>query len=135
MKRTVLLLPVAALLAVLVMASCSGKRELQHTNGLVSGLKFYHDSLLTDAKVVVDDDTVVFDMSEARYINGLMMAGDSVELDYIETETDTMRAFVVLRKPRIMPAEPVKDGELLTRPARELPAAPQEAVDDNAVNP
>lgn len=123
MKRTVLLLPVAALLVILTTASCGGKSGLQHADALVTSTHFYHDSIMSEAKMTVDGDTMVFDMSEARFINGMMMAGDSVAVDFVETKSDTARAFVILRKERMAPAEPSADGELLTRPANEKPAA------------
>lgn len=86
-------------LALLTVVSCSEKKTLKQTKGIVTALKTVRDSMVT-AKVVVDDDTLLFKMADARFVNGMFIKDDSVQIDYIEGQGDTLRALVISVLPR-----------------------------------
>lgn len=87
-------------LALLTVVSCSEKKELKQTKGVVTTLKTFKDSLVT-ANVVVNGDTLLFKLADARLVNGMFIKDDSVQIDYIEGRGDTLRALIitVLSKP------------------------------------
>ena len=72
------------------------------------------------ARILVDGDTLLFDMQDARIVGAMFVNGDSVKLNYIEGNGDTLRAFVVSVIPKdihfITPSEPSSDT-LITAPA------------------
>ena len=81
-----------------------------------------HKDTLLNARILVDGDTLVFDMQEARIIGNLFVKGDSVKVNYIEGNGDTLRAFVVavIAKPihEITPSVAVSDT-IITAPAQQ----------------
>ncbi len=95
------------------------KNELQETKGVITHMRIHKDTLL-NARILVDGDTLLFDMSEARIIGALFVKGDSVKVNYIEGKGDTLRALVVSVIPKdihfITPSEPSSDT-LITAPA------------------
>ena len=97
------------------------KTELQETKGVVTHIKIHKDSLMS-ARILVDGDTLVFDMQDARIVGNLFVKGDSVKVNYIEGEGDTLRAFVVavIAKPinEITPSVAVSDT-IITAPAQQ----------------
>jgi len=97
------------------------KNELQETKGVVTHIKIHKDSLMS-ARILVDGDTLVFDMQDARIVGAMFVNGDSVKLNYIEGNGDTLRAFVVsvIAKPihEITPNVSVSDT-IITAPAKQ----------------
>lgn len=95
------------------------KNGLQETKGVVTYMRAHQDKL-SKARILVDGDTLLFDMSEARIIGALFVKGDSVKVNYIEGKGDTLRALVVSVIPKdihfITPSEPSSDT-LITAPA------------------
>ena len=95
------------------------KNELQETKGVITHMRIHKDTLL-NARILVDGDTLLFDMSEARIVGNLFVNGDSVKVNYIEGKGDTLRALVVSVIPKdihfITPSEPSSDT-LITAPA------------------
>ena len=106
-----------------IVTSC--QPELKNVRGLVTTVEIRHDSLL-GMKLMVDGDTLLFRMTDARIQNGMMMAGDSVIVDYIEGRHDSLRALVVTLLPKLAPAyTPSTSDTLITIPAQ--PTEPAEA--------
>jgi len=81
-------------LSLLTIVSCSDKKSLKQTKGVVTDLKTVKDSLVT-AKVAVDGDTLLFKLADARFVNGMFIKDDSVQIDYIDGRGDTLRALVI----------------------------------------
>jgi len=81
-------------LSFLTIVSCSDKKTLQQTKGVVTDIKTIKDSLVT-AKLAVDGDTLLFKLADARFVNGMFIKDDSVQIDYIEGQGDTLRALVI----------------------------------------
>lgn len=109
---------------ILTLASCGGK-EIKDITGLVTSFDTKDDSI-TSTKLLVDGDTIIFKMTDARFINGMFMAGDSVKISYIEGRNDSLRALIVNiipRTPHYFDAEAAKNDTLITAPVvKEDPA-------------
>lgn len=109
---------------ILTLASCGGK-EIKDITGLVTSFDTKGDSI-TSTKLLVDGDTIIFKMTDARFINGMFMAGDSVKISYIEGRNDSLRALIVNiipRTPHYFDAEAAKNDTLVTAPVvKEDPA-------------
>ena len=93
-KMKKLFLVAACGLALLTVVNCTSQKELKQTKGVVTSLKTVGDSLAT-ARVVVDADTLLFKLADARFVNGMFIKDDSVQIDYIEGQGDTLRALVI----------------------------------------
>jgi hypothetical protein len=113
-----------SILAILLFSSCllgitsCGKKELKETKGVVTNIELKHDSLFC-AKILVDEDTLLFKLADARFINGVFINGDSVNITYIEGHKDTLRALVVNVIPqaiRYLNPEAAKNDTLITLP-------------------
>lgn len=48
------------------------------------------------------EDSIVFNLNEVRYNNGVMLPNDSVIVDYIDGKNDTARALVVTVLPKML---------------------------------
>ena len=57
----------------IAMTGC-GSKEIKDIKGQVAGIETVKDTL-TCAKLLIDGDTVVFKMADARFINGMFMYG------------------------------------------------------------
>ena len=114
-------------LSLLTVVNCSGKKELKQTKGVVVELKTIQDSLVT-ARVTVGSDTLLFKLADARFVNGMFIKDDSVSIDYIEGQGDTLRALVIAVLPK--PIHYVeKSDTLVTRPVE------QESSSEPSVSP
>lgn len=114
-------------LSLLTVVNCSGKKELKQTRGVVVELKTIQDSLVT-ARVTVGSDTLLFKLADARFVNGMFIKDDSVSIDYIEGQGDTLRALVIAVLPK--PIRYVeKSDTLVTRPVE------QESSSEPSVSP
>jgi len=111
---------------VIAMTGC-GSKEIKDIKGQVVDIQTVKDTL-TSAKLLIDGDTVVFKMADARFINGMFMYGDSVKISYIEGRKDTLRALIVSiipKAPHYFDAEAAKNDTLVTAPVvQETPAEP-----------
>ncbi|MBO4892351.1 MAG: hypothetical protein J5502_07045 [Prevotella sp.] len=96
MKKVFLLAVIG--LSLLTVVSC-GQKELKQLKGVVTHIQAVDDSLAT-AKVLVDGDTLLFKLADARFVNGIFLNGDSVTIDYIEGRGDTLRALVIAVLPK-----------------------------------
>ena len=109
---------------VIAMTGC-GSKEIKDIKGQVVDIQTVKDTL-TSAKLLIDGDTVVFKMADARFINGMFMYGDSVKISYIEGRKDTLRALIVSiipKAPHYFDAEAAKNDTLVTAPVvKEDPA-------------
>ena len=86
-------------LSLLSIAGCSGKKELKEMKGVVTFIWSIQDSLVT-ANVANGSDTLLFKLADARFVNGMCLNGDSVMINYIEGEGDTLRALVISVLPK-----------------------------------
>ena len=97
MKKFILSLIVFCGLS-LFFISC-GKKEIQNVRGQVIHVDVHSDSINGDLVrsmiLCANGDTLLFQMADARYINGVMFKGDSVSVDYIEGKNDTLRALIL----------------------------------------
>ena len=96
-----------------------GSKEIKDLKGQVVDIQTVKDTL-TSARVLIDGDTVVFKMTDARFINGMFVYGDSVKISYIEGRKDTLRALIVSiipKAPHYFDAEAAKNDTLITAPA------------------
>lgn len=111
--------------------SCSNKKGMQNIRGKVVSLDVKSDSINGDQIRSIylssGEDTLLFSMSDVRYVNGATFSGDSVAIDYIEGNNDTLRALVV----NVIPAAPhiieLGKGEsdtLATAPLQQAPEIP-----------
>jgi len=82
----------------MIYVSC-GKKEIQNVRGQVVHVDVHSDSINGDLVrsmiLCANGDTLLFQMADARYINGVMFKGDSVSVDYIEGKNDTLRALIL----------------------------------------
>lgn len=116
MKKVILF--AVLILSLSTIVSCSGKQELKHTKGVVTSFVSHKDSLIS-ARVVVDSDTLLFQLADVRLVNGMFLKGDSVSVDYVEDNEDMLHAFViaVLPKPvQYIDLNDEKSDSLVTRP-------------------
>ena len=109
---------------------CSGKKELKEMKGVVTYIWAEHDSLVS-VNIADGPDTLLFHAEEARIVNGMFINGDSVNINYIEGEKDTLRAMVITVLPRPIHTIDLNSAEqsdtLLTRPLdTEAPIQPAE---------
>ena len=66
------------------------------TDDEVKDVEIHEDTLIAITLNVTDEgDTMKFFLGDTRFQNGLMMRGDSVIVDYIYGENDTLKAMVV----------------------------------------
>lgn len=97
--------------------------------GVVTYIWAEHDSLVS-VNVANGSDTLLFHAEDARVVNGMFINGDSVNINYIEGEKDTLRAMVisVLPKPiRTIDLNVEQSDTLLTRPQKsDIMAQPAE---------
>lgn len=60
------------------------------------------DDTLKNLTVMDGEDSIVFNLNEVRYNNGVMLPNDSVIVDYIDGKNDTARALVVTVLPKML---------------------------------
>ena len=113
--RKSLMVAIVAVLCLLGAVSC--KQEIQNMRGLVTNMEIKKDTLISMSVSVEPGDTTVFNLDNARFQAGIVMAGDPVIVDYIEGRNDTMRALIVTLLPKIPSYdEPVTRDTLATFP-------------------
>ena len=105
------------------------RKELQETRGKVTYVELEGDTVVSTL-LAVDKDTLYFKLADARFVNGMMVPGDSVIINYIEGREDTLRALVVTilpKTPRYLELDvPTSDTLVTTTPKPELPELPTE---------
>ena len=117
MKKVFLLAVIC--LSLVTYVGCSGKKELKEMKGVVTYIWAVQDSLVS-VNIASGSDTLLFHAEDARVVNGMFINGDSVTINYIEGEKDTLRAMVISVQPR--PVRTIdlnsdeKSDSLLTRP-------------------
>ena len=116
MKKVFLLAVIC--LSLMSYVGCSGKKELKEMKGVVTYIWAVQDSLVS-VNVANGADTLLFHAEDARVINGMFINGDSVNINYIEGENDTLRAMVIAVLPKPIHAIDLNSDEksdtLLTR--------------------
>lgn len=98
MRKSFFYMVVFTLLLVLGISSC-GKPELKKIRGIVKNVRI-DDDTLKNLIVMDGEDSIVFNLNEVRYNNGVMFPNDSVIVDYIDGKNDTARALVVTVLPK-----------------------------------
>lgn len=98
--------------------------------GVVTYIWAEHDSLVS-VNIADGSDTLLFHAEVARIVNGMFINGDSVNINYIEGDKDTLRAMVITVLPRPIHTIDLNSAEqsdtLLTRPLdTEAPIQPAE---------
>ena len=114
MKKVFLAL---VILCSMVIAFIGCKPELKNVRGLVKSVEIKNDSLKSMVLTIGDKENIVT-LHDARFQNGIALAGDSVILDYIDGKENTMRALVVTVLPK--PAhEFVPNDTLITKESKD----------------
>lgn len=98
MRKSFFYMVVFTLLLVLGISSC-GNPELKKIRGIVKNVRI-DDDTLKNLTVMDGEDSIVFNLNEVRYNNGVMLPNDSVIVDYIDGKNDTARALVVTVLPK-----------------------------------
>ena len=91
-----------AIIAVCAMAfglTACGSPELKKDRAQVKSVDMTGDSLRSMI-VTIGQDTKKVSLSDARFQNGIVLQGDSIILDYIDSNDNTLRALVVTVLPR-----------------------------------
>lgn len=105
------------------------RKELKETRGKVTYVELEGDTVVSTL-LAIDKDTLYFKLADARFVNGMMVPGDSVIINYIEGREDTLRALVVTilpKTPRYLELDvPTSDTLVTTTPKPELPEFPTE---------
>lgn len=117
MRKSFLYLIASTLLMVLGFNSC-GKPEIKKARGLVKNVRI-DDDTIRYLTITMGEDSIVFNLDEVRFNNGMMVPNDSVIVDYIDGKNDTARAFVVTVLPKkavTINPEDNKNKELITAP-------------------
>lgn len=97
MKKVFLLTVVG--LSLLTVVGCSSKKEMKEMKGVVTQIWTVDDSLVS-TRVAVGSDTLEFQLADARFINGMFINGDSVNVNYIEEDDDVLHAYVISVLPK-----------------------------------
>lgn len=98
MRKSFLYMVGIALLLIFGIGSC-GKPELKKIRGIVKNVRI-DDDTLKNITVMDGEDSIVFNLDEVRYNNGVMLPDDSVIVDYMDGKNDTAHAFVVTVLPK-----------------------------------
>lgn len=97
MKKYLFVL-LATVLSVGFLASC--KQELRQVDGVVTSVETSRMGDSVKAMRLFDGaDTLLFSLRDARYNNGVMLKGDSVQVGYIKGHGDTLCALLVYVRP------------------------------------
>ncbi len=100
MKKTGYLFALTAICLATLGSLSSCKEKLKEVKGVVTDVE---TSRLVDTiksmKIYDGQDTLLFGLKDAEYNNGLMVKGDSVQVNYIKGHGDTLRALLVYVKP------------------------------------
>lgn len=107
----------AFVLLIIGFNSC-GKPEIKKVRGLVKNVRI-DDDTIKNLTITTREDSIVFNLDEVRYNNGVMLPKDSVIVDYIDGKNDTARAFYVTvlpKKPVTINPEDNKNKKLITSP-------------------
>ena len=93
-----------AFLAIIVLfgmaaAFVSCQPELKNVSGQVKSVEITNDTVKSMVLAVDGQDKVVT-LTDAKFQNGIAMAGDSVILDYIDGRDDSLRGLVVTVLPK-----------------------------------
>jgi len=75
------------------------KPELKNVSGQVKSVEINNDTVKSMVLAVDGQDKVVT-LTDAKFQNGVAMAGDSVILDYIDGRDDSLRGLVVTVLPK-----------------------------------
>ena len=98
----------------LVFTSC--KPRLKNVHVLVSKVDLDGDTL-KGFTGRTGEDSIVFNVDQARFNNGVMTLRDSVIVDYIDDRNDTAKALVITILPKIgnvIDTDTMKDSQLKT---------------------
>ena len=83
----------------MVLSFVGCKPELKNVHGQVKSVEIKNDSIKSMVLTVGDTENIVT-LLDARFQNGIVLAGDSVIVDYIDGKENTLRALVVTVLPK-----------------------------------
>ena len=113
-----LFLSILAFALLIIGFNSCGQPAIKKVRGLVKDVKI-EDDTITNLTISMGEDTMVFNLDEVRYNNGVMLPKDSVIVDYMDGKNDTARAFYVTVLPKkavTINPEDNKNKELITAP-------------------
>ena len=113
--KKITFLSLMAFIGLLFLAACNNKYQLRNVHGVVKNLNIKNDTLLNMTIFVTDNDSMVFNMDDARLQSGMVMPNDSVIVDYVENETG-FHAYVVTLLPKAVKPSVMNHDTLLTAP-------------------
>ena len=87
-----------ALVATLTLTGC--KEKLKQSRGLVTAMEISNDTLLNMRVSVGEGDTLLFKLDQADFNNGMAMQGDSVIVNHLKGNGDTLRVIIVTVLPK-----------------------------------
>lgn len=96
MKKAFLALVILCTMAVTFLGC---KPELKNVHGQVKSVEIENDTVKSMVLIIGDAETIVT-LLDARFQNGIALAGDSVIVDYIDGKENTLRALVVTVLPK-----------------------------------
>ena len=95
---------------------------MKEIDGLVTSVEIDNDTLKS-AKVIANGDSLLFNLADTRFVNGMMVHGDSVHINYIEGQGDSLRALLVSvypKTPHYLDPKAVKNDTLRTAPSKRM---------------
>lgn len=97
MKKFFAIFCIAALGMTMTFTSC--KEKIKTVRGKVASVENHGDTLIS-MKVTDGEDSLKFNLDEAKFNNGIMLIGDSVIVNYFNGKDDAYRAAVITVLPR-----------------------------------
>ena len=98
MKRMTIGILAMAFVCTLAFTGC--KEKLKQSRGLVTAMEISNDTLLNMRVSVGEGDTLLFKLDKADFNNGMAMQGDSVIVNHLKGNGDTLRAIIVTVLPK-----------------------------------
>lgn len=118
MKKIFVFISVIAVMSLFTLSGCREK-GIQTISGQVRNLVMDGDTL-SEMVVFINEhqDTMTFNLDDAKFQNGIALPKDSVIVDFIYGQNDINRALVVTVMAKVVPfdAETPTTDTLVTRP-------------------
>lgn len=118
----------------LIVAGCN-ENKLKTVRGEVVELDILHDTIISNLILSVDGDSLLFNLKDAQFVNGDVFSGDSVEIDYVSTKSDTLRALLVSlinKSAHVLIPSQMSNDSLVTLPVETLKRATEPSDSTNS---